>query len=71
LTLLKKLVAVESSFFTLPRAPRICMTRAVDCVAKLPSRISQASYEVVARTTIPITPSKREETIAERMDWSC
>jgi hypothetical protein len=40
----------------------------VDCDAKLASRVSQASLEVEARITIPITPSIREETMAERIN---
>jgi hypothetical protein len=43
------------------------MTRAVDYVAKLTSSVSQASCEVVAKVTMPITGSVREPTIPERI----
>jgi hypothetical protein len=58
------------SFFTFPRVLLICIMRAVDCDAKLASRVSHASMDVERSITIPITPSVREETMAERIAWS-
>jgi hypothetical protein len=43
------------------------MTRAVDCDAKLTSSVSQASWDVVASVTMPITGSVREEMMADKM----
>jgi hypothetical protein len=39
----------------------------VDCVAKLTSRVSQASLDVETSITIPIMLSVREEMMAERI----
>lgn len=47
------------------------MERAVDCEAKLVWRVEQASREVVAKSTMPATPSEREDWNAERIAWSC
>jgi hypothetical protein len=58
----------KSCFLILESATHICITRADDCDTKLASRVSHASRDVGIIITMLITPSEREETIAERID---
>jgi hypothetical protein len=66
--LLKKTVTLKSRLLTLDRAPLICIKCAIDWDAKLASRVSHTSWDVVDSITITITLFVREQMIEERID---
>jgi hypothetical protein len=67
LILLKKTLIKDPSFFAAVSWKQSCPTRAWECEEKIPDRVVQTSYNVVANITRPATSSESEPRMVDRM----